>query len=185
MGQLFAGKPSIRRADGPQSKTWDGFTYGPEVGTYHAKLNFVVAGQWAVAIRFQRDSIHPLERIDWMQDVSTNDLPRLRNRMRHFYRTHLVARRRARARRTSSFRASASRRTRPRRARGPTPGRSARSSSRSACRGRALHLRAGRDRSDGREPPRPQREEVFRRPAPHEDPSARARGELLTCARTA
>jgi hypothetical protein len=43
--------------------------YGPEVGGYRAKLNYVVAGQWAVAIRFQRDSLHPLERIDWMQDV--------------------------------------------------------------------------------------------------------------------
>ena len=51
------------------AKTWDGFTYGPEVGTYHAKLNFVVAGQWAVAIQFRRDSLRPLERIDWMQDV--------------------------------------------------------------------------------------------------------------------
>ena len=69
-GQLFAGKPVDPDVPtGPQSKTWDGFTYGPEVGTYHAKLNFVVAGQWAVAIRFRRDSLHPLERIDWMQDV--------------------------------------------------------------------------------------------------------------------
>lgn len=70
VGQLFAGKPVYPEVPtGPQSKTWDGFAYGPEVGTYHAKLNFVVAGQWAVAIRFQRDSLHPLERIDWMQDV--------------------------------------------------------------------------------------------------------------------
>ena len=70
IGQLFAGKPvDTDVPTGPQSKTWDGMSYGPEVGTYHAKLNFVVAGQWAVAIRFQRDSIHPLERIDWMQDV--------------------------------------------------------------------------------------------------------------------
>ena len=69
-GQLFAGKPIEESAPtGPQSKTWDGLTYGPEVGTYHAKLNFVVAGQWAVALRFRRDTLHPLERIDWMQDV--------------------------------------------------------------------------------------------------------------------
>ena len=54
---------------GPQSKTYDGFAYGPEVGVYHAKLNFVIPGTWAVAIRFRRDSLHPLERIDWMQDV--------------------------------------------------------------------------------------------------------------------
>ena len=69
-GQLFAGKPiDADVPTGPQSKTWDGMTYGPEVGTYHAKLNYVIAGQWAVAIRFRRDSLHPLERIDWMQDV--------------------------------------------------------------------------------------------------------------------
>jgi hypothetical protein len=69
-GQLFAGKPIEEGAPtGPQSKTWDGLMYGPEEGTYHAKLNFVVAGTWAVAIRFRRDSLHPLERIDWMQDV--------------------------------------------------------------------------------------------------------------------
>jgi hypothetical protein len=69
-GQLFAGKPIEESAPtGPQSKTWDGLTYGPEVGTYHAKLNFVVAGTWAVALRFRRDSLRPLERIDWMQDV--------------------------------------------------------------------------------------------------------------------
>jgi hypothetical protein len=61
-GQLFA-------SNNLGAKTWDGLTYGPEVGTYHAKLNFVVTGTWAVAIRFRRDSIRPLERIDWMQEV--------------------------------------------------------------------------------------------------------------------
>jgi hypothetical protein len=61
-GQLFA---SNREG----SKTWDGMVYGPEVGTYHAKLQFVIAGEWAVAIRFRRDSLHLLERTDWMQDV--------------------------------------------------------------------------------------------------------------------
>ena len=69
-GQLFAGKPIEGQApNGPQSKTYDGLAYGPEVGTYHAKLNFVIPGTWAVAIRFRRDSLHPLERTDWMQDV--------------------------------------------------------------------------------------------------------------------
>ena len=69
-GQLFAGKPIDPDAPtGPQSKTWDGMTYGPEIGTYHAKLNFVVAGTWAVALRFHRDTLHPFERIDWLQDV--------------------------------------------------------------------------------------------------------------------
>src|SRR4051794_1249582 len=61
-GRLFA-------SNNMSAKTWDGMTYGPEVGTYHAKLNFVVAGTWAVAIQFRRDSIRPLERIDWTQEV--------------------------------------------------------------------------------------------------------------------
>ena len=63
------GEGRIFSNNADRAKTWDGFTYGPEVGTYHAKLNFVVAGQWAVAIQFRRDSLRPLERIDWMQDV--------------------------------------------------------------------------------------------------------------------
>ncbi|HEY7234657.1 MAG TPA: hypothetical protein VH539_10940 [Gemmatimonadaceae bacterium] len=51
------------------AKTWDGFTYGPEVGTYYGKLNYVTSGLWAVGLRFRRDSLHPLEKIEWMQDV--------------------------------------------------------------------------------------------------------------------
>jgi hypothetical protein len=61
-GRLFA-------SNGKGANTWDGFVFGPEVGTYHAKLNYVLAGQWAVAIQFRRDTLRPLERIDWMQDV--------------------------------------------------------------------------------------------------------------------
>ena len=51
------------------ARTWDGFTYGPQVGTYYGKLSFVASGDWAVAIRFRRDSLHPLETINWMQQV--------------------------------------------------------------------------------------------------------------------
>jgi hypothetical protein len=69
-GQIFAGIPVYPEIpNGAQSKTWDGLVYGPEAGTYKGKLNFVIAGTWAVAIRFRRDSLHPLERTDWMQDV--------------------------------------------------------------------------------------------------------------------
>jgi hypothetical protein len=74
-GQLFAGIPvNADIPNGPQSKTWDALAYGPEAGTYRAKLNFVIQGTWAVAIRFRRDSLHPLERTDWMQDVQ-NERP--------------------------------------------------------------------------------------------------------------
>jgi hypothetical protein len=61
-GQIFA-----NNRDG--ASTWDGLTKGPELGTYYGKLNFVTAGDWAIAIRFRRDSTAKLERTDWMQDV--------------------------------------------------------------------------------------------------------------------
>jgi len=51
------------------SRTWDAFTYGPEVGTYYGKLNYTTVGLWAVGMRFRRDSLHPLEKIEWMQEV--------------------------------------------------------------------------------------------------------------------
>ncbi len=51
------------------ANVWDVLTQGPEVGTYYGTLNFVTAGEWAVAIQFRRDSTRPLERADWMQDV--------------------------------------------------------------------------------------------------------------------
>ena len=66
VGQLYSS--SQPKPEGA-AKTWDGLTYGPEVGTYHAKLNFVISGTWAVAIRFQRDSLHPLEKTEWTQEV--------------------------------------------------------------------------------------------------------------------
>jgi hypothetical protein len=61
-GQIFA--TSRDRAN-----TWDSFAPGPELGTYYAKLSFITAGEWAVAIRFRRDSTKTLERMDWRQEV--------------------------------------------------------------------------------------------------------------------
>ena len=61
-GQIFADN-----RDG--ASTWGGLAKGPEIGTYYGKLNFVTAGEWAIAIRFRRDSTARLERTDWMQDV--------------------------------------------------------------------------------------------------------------------
>ena len=53
--------------------TWDSFVYGPEVGTYHAKLRFAIAGEngtpWQMGLRFRRDSLAPLEVINWVQQV--------------------------------------------------------------------------------------------------------------------
>jgi hypothetical protein len=66
---IETGEGQIYASNEARSNTWDGFTKGAEVGTYYGKLNFVTAGLWAVAIRFRRDSLHPLEKIEWMQDV--------------------------------------------------------------------------------------------------------------------
>ena len=51
------------------ASTWDTFVPGEELGTYYATLNFVVAGNWAMGLRFRRDSTQQLEQVDWMQEV--------------------------------------------------------------------------------------------------------------------
>jgi hypothetical protein len=61
-GQIYANNEE-------RTSTWDGFRKGAELGTYYGKLNFVTAGVWAVAIRFRRDSLHPLETVEWIQEV--------------------------------------------------------------------------------------------------------------------
>lgn len=61
-GQIFATSAS-------DVDVYDPLVKGPELGTYYATMNFITSGQWAVAIRFQRDSTKKLERMDWMQEV--------------------------------------------------------------------------------------------------------------------
>ena len=51
------------------SDTWDGFAKGEEVGTYYGSLNFITAGEWAMAVQFRSDSTRPLQRVDWTQEV--------------------------------------------------------------------------------------------------------------------
>ena len=61
-GQIFA-----TSSDGIDA--FDPLVKGPELGTYYATMHFITAGQWAIAIRFQRDSTKKLERMDWMQEI--------------------------------------------------------------------------------------------------------------------
>ena len=61
-GRIFASS-----RDG--ANTWDPLLPGKELGTYYGTLNYVTAGEWAVAIQFRRDSTRKLERMDWMQEV--------------------------------------------------------------------------------------------------------------------
>lgn len=61
-GRIFATSQDGANAD-------DGLAKGDEVGTYYARLFFVTAGDWAVALQFRADSTERLERVDWMQSV--------------------------------------------------------------------------------------------------------------------
>ena len=54
---------------------YDNFVPGTQLGTYFGNLNFITAGTWAVAVRFRRDSVAPLETVDWMQDVRAARTP--------------------------------------------------------------------------------------------------------------
>jgi len=66
-GRIFA---SNAGPDDPDRRTvWDGLAKAEQVGTYTGKLNFVTAGNWAMALEFRRDSTSALERIDWRQDI--------------------------------------------------------------------------------------------------------------------
>lgn len=66
---IETGEGQIYASNEERANTWDGFAKGAELGTYYGKLNFVTAGLWAVAIRFRRDSLYPLEKVEWLQEV--------------------------------------------------------------------------------------------------------------------
>ncbi len=69
-GQPIEGGQGILYANTKDgASTWDTFVPGQELGTYYATLNFVVAGNWAMGLRFRRDSTQQLEQVDWMQEV--------------------------------------------------------------------------------------------------------------------
>lgn len=48
---------------------WDALLPTDAPGTYTGELNYLTAGDWAIAIQFRRDSLSRLQRIDWMQSV--------------------------------------------------------------------------------------------------------------------
>lgn len=72
---IETGEGQIYSNNEERASTWDALTKGAELGTYYGKLNFVTAGLWAVAIRFRRDSLHPLEKVEWLQDVYNERQP--------------------------------------------------------------------------------------------------------------
>lgn len=63
------GEGMIYATNRDQRSIWDSLQPGPEVGTYYATLNFVTAGDWAIAIEFRSDSTKRLEKMEWRMDV--------------------------------------------------------------------------------------------------------------------
>ncbi|HUO52276.1 MAG TPA: hypothetical protein VMT93_07145 [Gemmatimonadaceae bacterium] len=61
---LIYGNPQDTRV-----KAWDSFVQGKEPGTYYANIHYVVAGDWAMALEFRRDSTQKLEKVEWVQSV--------------------------------------------------------------------------------------------------------------------
>ena len=73
---IAGGEGRIFATNSDHKTSWNGFTYGPEVGTYHATLMFVTAGEWALGIQFRRDSTKVLQRtLDWRQAVRNEVAP--------------------------------------------------------------------------------------------------------------
>jgi hypothetical protein len=72
---IEAGEGQIYSNNEQGASTWDGLAKGAELGTYYGKLNFVSAELWAIAIRFRRDSLHPLEKVEWLQEVAAERKP--------------------------------------------------------------------------------------------------------------
>ncbi len=67
---IVNGEGRIFATNSDRHSIWQGFTYGPEVGTYHARLKFITAGEWAMGIQFRRDSTKPLQQsLDWKQMI--------------------------------------------------------------------------------------------------------------------
>jgi hypothetical protein len=67
---IVGGEGRIYATNADRHSTWQAFTYGPEVGTYHSRLKFVTAGEWAIGVQFRRDSTQALQQsLDWRQMV--------------------------------------------------------------------------------------------------------------------
>lgn len=67
-GRIFATSPDGANTD-------DGLAKGKEIGAYYGRLHYVIAGDWAIAVQFRRDSTRRLERADWIQTVLPSTKP--------------------------------------------------------------------------------------------------------------
>ena len=67
---IVGGEGRIYATNSDRHSIWQGFTYGPEVGTYHSRLKFITAGEWAMGVQFRRDSTQALQQtFDWRQII--------------------------------------------------------------------------------------------------------------------
>ena len=67
---IVNGEGRIFATNSDRHSIWQAFTYGPEVGTYHSRLKFITAGEWAMGVQFRRDSTKVLQQsLDWRQMV--------------------------------------------------------------------------------------------------------------------
>ena len=67
---IVNGEGRIYATNADRHSIWNGFAYGPEVGTYHTRLKFITAGEWAMGVQFRRDSTQPLQQsLDWRQMI--------------------------------------------------------------------------------------------------------------------
>jgi hypothetical protein len=67
---IVNGQGRIYATNADRHTIWNGFTYGPEVGTYHSRLTFLTAGEWAMGVQFRRDSTQALQQsLDWRQTI--------------------------------------------------------------------------------------------------------------------
>ena len=69
------GQGRVYATNSDRKTIWDGFTYGPEVGSYHARLMFLTAGDWMMNVEFRRDSSRALQRppYDWRQEIRPSE----------------------------------------------------------------------------------------------------------------
>ena len=69
---IVKGEGRIFATSADRHNIWQGFTYGPEVGTYHSRLLFITSWEWALGIQFRRDSTKALQQSeDWRQTIRT------------------------------------------------------------------------------------------------------------------
>ena len=67
---IVNGQGRIFATNSDRHSIWQAFTYGPEIGTYHSRLLFVTAGEWAMGVQFRRDSTGILQQsLDWRQMI--------------------------------------------------------------------------------------------------------------------